>query len=344
MYSDRNLVNRRNVKGDVTAAANACRRFLQLEVETRVVAAAMEILGMSSLDDEKPTKNAPPDSTDATDVAKKSYLRRIASLIVDTYVIDQQRNLDIQQSVQMVEHEQGARQQEITVDREGRRRFKCRAPGCNKDFAHDGKLRRDHEAKHNPPVAIDQIPARLFVLDTPVDDDDGDDMLSYQKALLDYGMIVINFWDAISEGDGQRVIRCWKFFLMYLKHQGGSATRYALEALYLMFQVHALLSPPAAHRLIWNQFAKNKAGAGGNIPLDLDLEFKNKMVKESIKKLGPIATRKSLDRICHSLGMTANLMSRFDSTMSVFKRSGRHVKQSTKGSAPSCDHFGRHGE
>ena len=331
MYSDRNLVNRRNVKGDVTAAANACRRFLQLEVETRVVAAAMEILGMSSLDDEKPTKNAPPDSTDATDVAKKSYLRRIASLVVDTYVIDQQRNLDIQQSVQIVEHEQGARQQEITVDREGRRRFKCRAPGCHKDFAHDGKLRRDHEAKHNPPVAIDQIPARLFVLDTPVDADDGDDMLSYQKAPLDYGMIVINFWDAISEGDGQRVIRCWKFFLMYLKHQGGSATKYALEALYLMFQIHALLSPQAAHRLIWNRFAKNKAGAGGNIPLDLDLEFKNKMVKESIKKLGPSATRKSLDRICHSLGMTANLMSRFDSTMSVFKRSGRHVKQSTKG-------------
>ena len=175
MYSDRNLVNRRNVKGDVTAAANACRRFLQLEVETRVVAVAMEILGMSSLDHEKP--NLSPDFTDATDVAKKSYLRRIASLVVDTYVIDQQRNLDIQQSVQIVEHEQGARQQEITVDREGRRRFKCRAPCCNKDFAHDGKLRKDQEAKHNPPVAIDQIPARLFVLDTPVDDDDRDDII-----------------------------------------------------------------------------------------------------------------------------------------------------------------------
>ena len=82
MYSDRNLVNRRNVEGDVTAAANACRRFLQLEVETRVVAAALEILGMSSLDDEKLTKNAPPNS-DATDDAKKSYLRRIAPLVVD---------------------------------------------------------------------------------------------------------------------------------------------------------------------------------------------------------------------------------------------------------------------
>ena len=76
MYSDRNLANRRNMKGDVTAAANACHRFLQLEVE-RVVAAATEIFGMSSLDDQNPTKNAPPNFTDATDVAKTSYLRRI---------------------------------------------------------------------------------------------------------------------------------------------------------------------------------------------------------------------------------------------------------------------------
>ena len=39
------------MKGDVTAAANASHRFLQLEVETRLVAAATEIFGMSSLDD-----------------------------------------------------------------------------------------------------------------------------------------------------------------------------------------------------------------------------------------------------------------------------------------------------
>ena len=102
MYSDRDLANRRNMKGDVTAAANNRRRFLQLEVETRVIAAATEIFGMSSLDDQNTTKNAPSNFTDATDVAKTSYLRRIASLVVDTYVIDPQCNLDIQQSVQIV--------------------------------------------------------------------------------------------------------------------------------------------------------------------------------------------------------------------------------------------------
>ena len=54
-------------------------------------------------------------------------------------------------------------------------------------------------------------------------------------------MLVLNFWDAIAEGNGERILRCWKFFLMYLKHQEGSATKYSLEALYLIFQAYALL-------------------------------------------------------------------------------------------------------
>ena len=73
LYSDRNLVNCRNVKGDVTAAANACRRFFQLEVEVHVIAAAIELLSMTSL--EIPTKNLLPNPDGATSDAKKAYLR-----------------------------------------------------------------------------------------------------------------------------------------------------------------------------------------------------------------------------------------------------------------------------
>ncbi len=43
LYSDRNLVNRRNVKSDVSAAANPCRRFFQMEVEARITAAAVKV-------------------------------------------------------------------------------------------------------------------------------------------------------------------------------------------------------------------------------------------------------------------------------------------------------------
>ena len=44
MYSDKNLINRRNVKSDVASAVNACRKFFEIEIEARVVAAGLCVL------------------------------------------------------------------------------------------------------------------------------------------------------------------------------------------------------------------------------------------------------------------------------------------------------------
>lgn len=68
------------------------------------------------------------------------------------------------------------------------------------------------------------------------DSSECDDMLAYQKALMEYGLLLLNFKDVISEGDGERNLRCWKFFLLHLRNDKRS-TKYALEALYMMFQV-----------------------------------------------------------------------------------------------------------
>ena len=114
-------------------------------------------------------------------------------------------------------------------------------------------------------------PSSMLTVDFQIHEDKRDDMLAYQKALLDYGMLFLNFWDASSTGDGARILRCWKFFLVYLKTQGGVVSKYSLEALYLMFQVYSLLSPQAAHRLIWNRNVKTKPGSC-NIPLDLPVK------------------------------------------------------------------------
>ena len=81
--------------------------------------------------------------------------------------------------------------------------------------------------------------------------------------------------------------------------------------------------------MVWNRGVKTKPGSS-NIPLDLLLEFYNKVIKEAVKKLGPSASQKSLDRICHSLGMTTAMMKLFDSTLSVFRRSGKHIQKSTR--------------
>ncbi len=123
-------------------------------------------------------------------------------------------------------------------------------------------------------------------------------------------------------GYGQRIIRCWKFLLLYFKHDSGSS-KYSPEVLYLMFQIYALLSPRSAHQLIWNRSVKAKTGFGGNIPLDLNLEFLNRIVKEAIKKLGPNASKRSIDRICHSMTVTKTLMENYDTAVKLYKASGR---------------------
>ena len=93
-----------------------------------------------------------------------------------------------------------------------------------------------------------------------------------------------------------------------------------------MFQINAMLSPQAAHRLIWNRFIKNKQGIGGNIPLDLQLEFYNKLVKDAIKRWVHMHQKS------HWTGYVIlwGLMKSYDSNMSVFNRAGKHEKKSTE--------------
>lgn len=80
------------------------------------------------LEDESPTKNLLPNPDGVTSDAKKAYLRWIATLVVDSFIIDHHRNEKMWQSVGIIQHKAAARQQE-------------------------------------PPVAIEHPPPSLFVLD-----------------------------------------------------------------------------------------------------------------------------------------------------------------------------------
>ena len=60
LYSDRNLINRRNAKADVDGAVNPCRQFFELELKARVIASAVHILKMESLSDTPDKSIIPP--------------------------------------------------------------------------------------------------------------------------------------------------------------------------------------------------------------------------------------------------------------------------------------------
>ena len=250
----------------------------------------------------------------ASDVDKRKFLSNLTAKVVDTYII---RN-DIEQIFKKQNYEDWLRTcNPKTLDG----RFKCRLLSCTKTFRYDGKRRIEHEKSHGFHDIADSLDKSDKVKQ--------DDMFSYQCALLEYGCILLNFYDAVSEGDGMRVIRGWKFMLPYLKQDGASSRKYALEALYLLFQVYAMLSPRDSHRLIWNRFHKPKFGLGGNIPLDLAMEHYNNFIKNLMRKLGPNATnRTALDRLTKALTCNKKLLDNYDTMCSVIKRSGRHVQRS----------------
>ena len=85
-----------------------------------------------------------------------------------------------------------------------------------KTYKHDGKARRDHEATHGL--------CNSAVNTTETANMTNDDMLNYQHSLLETGLLLQNFYDSASEGDGPRVLRCWKFFLPYLRNDGSGST------------------------------------------------------------------------------------------------------------------------
>ena len=61
MYADRNHVNRRNVTTEVDKNFSACKQFFKMKVEARVIAAALDVMGMTSTED-TPSEDILPSS------------------------------------------------------------------------------------------------------------------------------------------------------------------------------------------------------------------------------------------------------------------------------------------
>ena len=58
----------------------------------------------------------------------------------------------------------------------------------------------------------------------------------------------MEFLDAFHEGDGERILQCWKYMFLHFFTTGH--TKYALEAFNLLSLVHAAALPRVAHQTI----------------------------------------------------------------------------------------------
>ena len=273
----------------------------------------MKELGFSDKSSEPANYELPGNMKKMTKTKKLDCLHEMSAKVVDEFVFNSGAEMNGLIDRVLTEQEKDIlQQQELTPDG----RFPCRFPSCTRSFKYNGKARRSHELSHDPPVEIDSDLNQQVTTSTPMttsqDTKPDDDVFNYNCSLLTDCFLFFNFLDAIKEGDGVRVMKRFKYFMLYCKADGSSSTKYGLECLYQFLQIFALLSPRDSKRFIWNRFVDNSGKRGSNIPRDEDTEHSNNFIKQGIKNLGPNVTEKAVQRLPYSENSTSMTMGNLD--------------------------------
>ena len=266
LYQLRNLINRRNVIRKVKNDMNACEDFFELIVTGYVIACAMELLGMSSVDG-VPTSNiiqSPEEVWMKDDSERKSILMEVASAIVDQHV-DLSTNFA--------------------------------------DSKSDGSATLSHTTRP-------------------------DSVHAYSCELLTLGLLFLEFKDGIREGDGDRDMMAWKYFLLIFKAAGRK--NYAIEALTMLTQYHITLPPRLAEQLKWSRFINTHGTIAHNISCDLHMEHLNKIAKVAIEGLGANKSEKAITRVGKAIGTMTSTLDQFDTVNNVPAESGAQSKKSSE--------------
>lgn len=152
LFSDRTLLNRRNVTGDPHSSYRANRDFLHIIFHSQVITAAMTVLGFADKSSAPAHYPLLKDMEKMRKAEKIEFLHTISEKVVDSFIFQSGEELQkLVDGVLTEEEKDILQQQELTA--EGR--FPCRFPGCNKSFKYNGKTRSNHELSHDPPVQFD---------------------------------------------------------------------------------------------------------------------------------------------------------------------------------------------
>ncbi len=259
-----------------------------------MVAGALDHFGMTSINDEQ-TANKYEDLPNDEE-AKRNYVQRTVRSFIDKHVMNQ---MPQQESASMIE------------------RMTCRY--CGKKYVRRSYLNK-HEQKEHGHVEDDQESTNMITKQ--------DHIYNYTRQVLVLLLLRMNHNNAISLGDGGRVVRTYKFFYLFYKISG--CPKYAYATLELLAQINYLLSPRLSYSLTWNRFVNHKGLIDSNHPMDLDVEHDNKSFKTDIHSFREEITDKSISRVSQSIEVSNAILASHDKSACVRKPSGRHTKISNE--------------
>lgn len=150
-----------------------------------------------------------------------------------------------------------------------------------------------------------------------------DHVLAYAKELLTLGLLYLEFVDSIHEGDGYRILRCWKYFLLTFK--ATNKRKYAIQASTLLLQYYFIFSERMKKQLLWSRTVNR---SGRNIPMDLEMEHLNRELKGAISNLHSNVNENSIARIGRSLKKLVTVTENYDKCSDIPLQSNYHSSRS----------------
>jgi len=143
----------------------------------------------------------------------------------------------------------------------------------------------------------------------------------YAREVLTLGLIWLGFNDAIKEGDGDMVIRYWRFLLLAFKR--GDSRNYFTEAINLLSQLHQL-SPRLVAQLKWGRFVNIHGRSDCNISVDLHMEHLNRRLKAILRNIGPNNKPATVKQAAQAIGILSKVSSQFENEVGISKSPDHH--------------------
>ncbi|XP_013382166.1 uncharacterized protein LOC106152931 [Lingula anatina] len=257
-FSNATVTNNANAKLDPLENYTKVKEPFNLYLDVYIVAATMAYLRLESI--EENVEIVPDKIKSASLDDQREWLHALIQPMIEQFVLPSLSTESLQT---------------LSRSAEEPKTYEC--PLCKKSYKYQGAL-QNHMSKQHQETA-ESNPA-----ETEATVEQEDHIFNYGCVFITLGLMLRNSDDAVKEGDGERIISMWKFFLPIWKNEG--STKYALSALELFLTLYGRLTEQAAHRLIWNRTINKKGGKGKRISRDFYIENLNLVLKDSFKHLG----------------------------------------------------------
>ena len=171
-----------------------------------------------------------------------------------------------------------------------------------------------------------RVDGRIHRMQVRLNDDSEDDVKNYTTQLLQWYIHLLEFEDAIKEGDIVRCNICMKMMIPYF-YGHSSRSKYLVECIDYILKTEAILPAALAIRCRLGSFINPHGKPGGNKPADMQQENNILVLKDVIKALGAGKSDKAIVRASLAAPVTEAIASQYKQILGMHTRSGHHANK-----------------